>query len=53
VFTDEQEVDLLRAALPGAPLIICELTAPVEILKHLVTGREPTEEMAVGLRRWG
>jgi chloramphenicol 3-O-phosphotransferase len=52
VFADEQEVELLRAVLPGARLIICELTAPVEILKQRVTEREPTEELAVGLRRW-
>jgi predicted kinase len=52
VFADEQEVELLRAVLPGARLLICELTAPMEILKQRVTEREPTEEMAVGLRRW-
>jgi len=52
VFADEQEVELLHAALPGARLIICELTAPIDILKQRVTDREPTEEMAVGLRRW-
>jgi predicted kinase len=52
VFADEQEVELLRAVLPGARLLICELTAPVEILKQRVTEREPTEEMAAGLRRW-
>lgn len=52
VLADEQEVELLRAVLPGARLIVCELTAPVAILKQRVTEREPTEEMAVGLRRW-
>lgn len=52
VFADEQEVELLRGVLPGARLIICELTAPVEVLKQRVTEREPTEEMAVALRRW-
>lgn len=52
VFADEQEVELVRAVLPGARLLICELTAPIEILKQRVTDREPTEEMAVGLRRW-
>jgi chloramphenicol 3-O-phosphotransferase len=50
VFADEREVELLRTALAGARLIICELTAPMEILKQRVTEREPTE--AVGLRRW-
>jgi chloramphenicol 3-O-phosphotransferase len=52
VFADEREVELLRAVLPGARLIICELTAPLEVLKRRVSEREPTEEMAVGLRRW-
>jgi predicted kinase len=52
VFADEQEVELLRNVLPGARLIICELTAPIEILKQRVTEREPTDEMAAGLRRW-
>ena len=52
VFADEREVELLRAVLPGARLIICELTAPLEVLKRRVTEREPTEEMAVALRQW-
>lgn len=52
VFADEREVELLRAVLPGARLIICELTAPMEVLKRRVTEREPTEEMAIGLRKW-
>jgi predicted kinase len=52
VFADAQEVELLRAVLPGARLNICELTAPIEILKQRVTEREPTDEMAAGLRRW-
>lgn len=52
VFADEEEVELLRAVLPGARLTICELTAPMDVLKQRVTEREPTEEMAAGLRRW-
>jgi hypothetical protein len=52
VFADEQEVELLRDALPGVRLIICELTAPLEILKQRVTEREPTHELAADLRRW-
>jgi predicted kinase len=52
VFADEAEVDLLREALPGARLIICELTAPLEILKQRVSDREPTEAMASDLRTW-
>jgi predicted kinase len=52
VFEDEQEVDLLRAAVPGARLMICETTAPIAVLKNRVTEREPTAEGAEGLRRW-
>lgn len=53
VFDDEQEVELLREALPGAArLMICETTAPVEILKQRVTDREPTEQLAEGTRTW-
>ena len=52
VFADEQEVELLRDVLPGAQLLICELSAPIDVLKQRVTEREPTEEMAAGLRRW-
>jgi chloramphenicol 3-O-phosphotransferase len=52
VFADEREVELLRAVLPGARLIICELTAPLEVLKRRLSEREPTEEMTVGLRKW-
>ena len=52
VFADEQEVELLRDVLPGAQLLICELSAPIDVLKQRVTEREPTDEMAAGLRRW-
>ncbi len=52
VFEDEREVDLLRAAVPGARLLICETTAPIAVLQQRVTEREPTEEGAEGLRRW-
>src|SRR4051794_4795415 len=52
VFADQQEVELLQAVLPGARLIICELTAPLEVVKRRVTEREPTEKMAVALRQW-
>ena len=31
---------------------ICELTAPLEVLKRRVPEREPTEEVAVELRKW-
>ncbi len=52
VFADGEEVELLRAVLPGARLIICELTARIDVLKQRVTEREPTEEIAAGLRKW-
>lgn len=52
VFEDEHEVDVVRAALPGARLIVCEVTAPVAVLKQRVTEREPTEEAAAGTRNW-
>lgn len=52
VFADEDEVDLLREAVPGATLTVCELTAPIEVLRQRVTEREPTDEWATALRRW-
>jgi predicted kinase len=52
VLEDEREVGLLRAAVPGARLMICETTAPIAVLKDRVTEREPTEEGAEGLRHW-
>ncbi|SEH93527.1 Predicted kinase [Leifsonia sp. CL147] len=52
VFDNEQEVELVRAALPGARLIIVETTAPVAVLKKRVTDREPTEDVAAGTRTW-
>jgi predicted kinase len=52
VFADQQEVGLLRAAVPGARLIVCETTAPIAVLKDRVTAREPTEEWAAALREW-
>jgi len=52
VFADEREVDLLREATPGARLMICELTAPIPVLKQRVTDREPTDEWGAALRKW-
>jgi energy-coupling factor transporter ATP-binding protein EcfA2 len=52
VFADEEEVGLLREAVPGARLIVCETAAPIEVLKQRVTEREPTEEWARSLREW-
>ena len=42
VLADEQEVYDLQAVVPGCRLIVCELTAPEQILKQRVTAREPT-----------
>lgn len=52
VLADEDELVQLRAALPGAHLAVCELTAPEPVLKERVTAREPNEFWKEGLRRW-
>jgi hypothetical protein len=52
VIADEEELDSLRDALPGARLAVCELTAPEAVLKARVTAREPNEFWQQGLRRW-
>ena len=39
VIADEGELVLLRDALPGADLAVCELTAPQTVLKERVTAR--------------
>ncbi|MFF9774149.1 AAA family ATPase [Streptomyces sp. NPDC013978] len=52
VIADEEELVLLREALPGASLAVCELTAPEAVLKERVTAREPNEFWREGLRRW-
>src|SRR5690606_10363254 len=46
VVNDVEEVGLVRAAVPGARVTICETTAPVEVLKERLTEREPTPEWA-------
>lgn len=43
VVADEDELGLLRAAVPAASFVVCELTAPVAVLKERVTAREPNE----------
>jgi predicted kinase len=52
VLADEEELVLLREALPGAHVAVCELTAPEAVLKERVTAREPNEYWREGLRRW-
>jgi ABC-type glutathione transport system ATPase component len=43
VLADEEELVLLRAAVPASTFVVCELTAPVPVLKERVTAREPNE----------
>ena len=43
VIADEQGRDRLRAAVSGARITVCELTAPEPVLKNRVTAREPDE----------
>jgi predicted kinase len=50
VIADEQERDLLQAAVPGARFVVCELTAPESVLKDRVTAREPNEHWRTRLR---
>jgi adenylate kinase family enzyme len=52
VIADEEELVQLRDILPGAHLMVCELTAPEAVLKERVTAREPNEHWQEGLRRW-
>lgn len=42
VVADEEELKLLRDAAPASTFVVCELTAPVAVLKDRVTAREPT-----------
>jgi predicted kinase len=50
VLADEQERELLLAAVPGARLTVCELTAPEPVLKERVTARERNEYWRETLR---
>jgi len=43
VLADAAELALLRAAAPSSSFVVCELTAPKEVLKERVTAREPNE----------
>ena len=43
VVADEEELGRLRAAAPASTFAVCELTAPVSVLKERVTAREPNE----------
>ena len=50
VIADEDELVELRDAVPGARVVVCELTAPEAILKDRVTAREPNEYWQNALR---
>ena len=50
VIADAAERERLRVCVPGARFVVCELTAPAEILKHRVTAREPNEHWRRTLR---
>jgi shikimate kinase len=43
VVADEEELSQLRGAVPGSTFVVCELSAPVAVLKSRVTAREPNE----------
>jgi predicted kinase len=50
VVADEDELHQLRDAMPGSRIIVCELTAPIHVLKARVTAREPNEFWRTHLR---
>jgi hypothetical protein len=52
VVADAERLERLRAAIPAASFVVCELTAPIDVLKARVTEREPTEEWRASLRAW-
>jgi predicted kinase len=52
VVADADRLARLRAAVPAASFAVCELTAPVDVLRARITAREPTEELRAGLVAW-
>jgi predicted kinase len=50
VIADDDALGQLRDALPGSRIIVCELTAPIDVLKERVTAREPNEFWRTALR---
>jgi len=52
VVADAERLEQLRAAVPAETFVVCELTAPIDVLKARVTAREPTDRMRAGLRAW-
>lgn len=43
VIDNNKDLEALKSATPGSKLIMCELVAPLEILKKRVTEREPND----------
>ena len=52
VVADAERLAQLRAVVPAASFIVCELTAPIDELKARVTQREPTDEWRASLTAW-
>lgn len=52
VVADAEHLEVLRETMPAASFVVCELTAPIDVLKARVTEREPTEEWRESLRGW-
>lgn len=50
VVADQDELHQLRDAMPGSRIIVCEVTAPIDVLKARVTAREPNEFWRARLR---
>ena len=50
VVADQDHLRRLREAMPGSRAIVCELTAPIDVLKARVTAREPNEFWGTRLR---
>ena len=47
VIDNDAELEAFKAATPGTERIICELTAPVDVLKQRVAEREPDRQEAM------
>jgi adenylylsulfate kinase-like enzyme len=43
VFDDAEDMAAVRAAVPADRFLVCELTAPIEVLKERTAAREPNE----------
>lgn len=52
VIADEEELEQLRGALPGSRVVVCELTAPLAVLKERVAWREPNDFWRQRLREF-